>query len=326
MRRGFKQQPQLGKYISVMLLSLACLLSVGFVDLSYTLLLQSGLGGGSQQTEEQEGAAISKLCEFLFGIDPFDLSGVLEKGLPFSITARVSAEAARSRGTSEQPIERNLTIDELQWAEALANKPVEVAFYHTHNAETYIPEHGKSKIEGKNGGITLVGEEIAGTLTDQGVRVVHDLTIHDYPDFPTSYIKSKTTVNGLLTDYPDLKMLIDLHRDAGVPKKQTVTIDGKESALLLFIVGNSQYVSNPHWRENYALARQVANRLQERYPGIVKDVRLQSGGYNQNISPNVLLIEVGSDKNTFDEALIAGRCLGEVLAELIHEQNEKNDL
>lgn len=326
MHRGFKRQPQLGKYVSVLLLSLACLLSVGFVDLSYTMLLQSGLGGGgSQQTEEQEGAAISIICEFLFGIDPFDLSGVLQKGLPYSISAQVSAETS-SRGTWEQPAEKNLSIDESQWAEALANKPVEVAFYHTHNAETYIPEHGKSKVEGKNGGITLVGEEVAATLTEQGVRVVHDLTIHDYPDFPTSYIKSKDTVNSLLADYPDLKMLIDLHRDAGVSQKQTVTIDGKESALLLFIVGNSQYVSNPHWKENYALARQVANRLQERYPGIVKDVRLQSGGYNQNISPNVLLIEVGSDKNTLDEALIAGRCLGEVLAELTLEQNEKSDL
>lgn len=325
MYRRFKQKPQLGKYISVMLLALVCLLSVGFVDLSYTLLLQSGLGGAGQQTEEQEGAAVSKICEFVFGIDPFDLSGVLEKGLPFSITARVPAEAS-SRGTSEQPAEKNLTIHESQWAEALANKPVEVALYHTHNAETYIPEHGKSKVEGNNGGITLVGEEIAGTLTEQGVRVVHDLTIHDYPDFPTSYIKSKTTANDLLGDYPDLKMLIDLHRDAGIPKKQTVTIDGKESALLLFVVGNGQYVSNPHWRENYALARQIANRLQERYPGIVKDVRLKSGGYNQNLSPNVLLVEVGSEKNTLDEALIAGRCLGEVLAELINEKHEKNDV
>lgn len=171
-----------------------------------------------------------------------------------------------------------------------------------------------------------MGEEIAGVLAEQGVRVVHDLTIHDYPDFPTSYIKSKATVNGLLGDYPDIKMLIDLHRDAGIPKKQTVTIDGEQSALLLFVVGNGQYVSNPHWRENYALARQVANRLQEKYPGIVKDVRLKSGGYNQNLSPNVLLVEVGSDKNTLDEALIAGRCLGEVLAELINEKHEKNDV
>jgi stage II sporulation protein P len=325
MHRRFKQKPQLGKCISVMLLVLVCLLSVGFVDFSYTLLLQSGLGGVGQQTEEQERGEVSKICEFLFGIDPFDPSGVLEKGLPFSITARVP-EAVCSRGTSEQPAEKNLTIDKSQWAEALANKPVEVALYHTHNAETYIPENGKSKVEGKNGGITLVGEEIAGVLAEQGVRVVHDLTIHDYPDFPTSYIKSKATVNGLLGDYPDLKMLIDLHRDAGIPKKQTVTIDGEQSALLLFVVGNGQYVSNPHWRENYALARQVANRLQEKYPGIVKDVRLKSGGYNQNLSPNVLLVEVGSDKNTLDEALIAGRCLGEVLAELINEKHEKNDV
>lgn len=120
MHRRFKQKPQLGKCISVMLLVLVCLLSVGFVDFSYTLLLQSGLGGVGQQTEEQERGEVSKICEFLFGIDPFDPSGVLEKGLPFSITARVP-EAVCSRGTSEQPAEKNLTIDKSQWAEALAS-------------------------------------------------------------------------------------------------------------------------------------------------------------------------------------------------------------
>jgi stage II sporulation protein P len=49
---------------------------------------------------------------------------------------------------------------------------------------------------------------------------------------------------------------------------------------------------------------------------------LKDGSYNQNLSPKAVLIEVGSDKNTLDECLIAAHCLGEVLAELIQEKNE----
>jgi len=87
-------------------------------------------------------------------------------------------------------------------------------------------------------------------------------------------------------------------------------------------MGNGQRIPNPHWRENYAFARQIANRLDEKYPGLVKAVRLKDGCYNQNLSPKVVLIEVGSDKNTLEEALAAARSLGEVLAELILETND----
>jgi stage II sporulation protein P len=182
--------------------------------------------------------------------------------------------------------------------------------------------HGRSKEEGKNSGITLAGEEIVKTLSQYGVRAVQDLTIHDYPDQPKSYIKSKVTAKRLLEENPDLKVLIDLHRDAGIAKKQTVTIGGREAAKLLFIMGNGQRIPNPHWQENYALARRIANRLNEKYPGLVKEVRLKDGNFNQNLSPRAILVEVGSDKNTLDEVLLAARCLGEVLAELIQEESD----
>ncbi|MGB4504903.1 MAG: stage II sporulation protein P [Syntrophaceticus sp.] len=319
MYRGFKQKPEIGQRVSVLLLSFVCLIGVGIGDFSYTKLLENGLGGGVRQSQER--SFIRTAFEFICGIDPLNLPGVLEKGLPYSVTRGRTATVS-SRGTEKQPVEKTLYIDDSFLEKELAKKPIEVAVYHTHNAETYIPFQGKSRDEGKNGGITLVGEEIVKTLSQHGVRAVQDLTIHDYPDHPTSYIKSKVTAKRLLEEYPDLKILIDLHRDAGIPKKQTVVIDGKEAAKLLFVIGNGQRISNPHWRENYALARQIANRLDEKYPGLVKAVRLKDGCYNQNLSPNAILVEVGSDKNTLDEALITGRCFAEVVAELIQEEDE----
>jgi stage II sporulation protein P len=317
MYRKFKQRPQLGQRISVLLLSFVCLVGVGIGDFSYTKLLESGLGGGVRKN--QESSFIRGAAKFLFGIDPQDLPGVLKKGLPYCVT---KGKTAMVSSAVKQPVEKTLFIDESFLKEEFAKKPIEVAIYHTHNAETYIPLHGKSRDEGKNGGITVVGEEIVKTLAQHRVRAVQDLTIHDYPDHPTSYIKSKVTAKRLLEEYPDLKILIDLHRDAGIAEKQTVIIDGKQAAKLLFVMGNGQRIPNPHWRENYALARQIANRLDEKYPGLVKAVRLKDGSYNQNLSPKAVLIEVGSDKNTLDECLIAAHCLGEVLSELIQEKNE----
>lgn len=318
-RKKFKQRPQLKQHISVLLLSFVCIIGVGFGEFSYTKLLETGLGGGI--SHGQKGSYISGALKLICGIDPLDPPGILEKGLPYSMT-RGRTAAVSSRGTVKQPVEKTLFIDESFLEKEMAKKPIEVAIYHTHNAETYIPLQGKSKDEGKNGGIALAGEEIVKTLSQHGIRAVQDLTIHDYPDHPTSYIKSKVTAKRLLNEYPDLKILIDLHRDAGIAKKQTVLIDGKESAKLLFVMGNGQRIPNPHWRENYAFARQIANRLDEKYPGLVKAVRLKDGCYNQNLSPKVVLIEVGSDKNTLEEALAAARSLGEVLAELILETND----
>ncbi len=315
LRNRFNEKPRLGQGFTVLLLSFFCLMGFGIGDISYTMLLQSELGG--RQSEE---ISLSReLCSFLCGIDPFDPAGVLQKGLPYSITAGRNAATSSSYPIEELPAESPLHLEKPALEEELAKKPVEVAIYHTHNAETYIPLDKKSKVQGKNGGITLVGEEIIKTLAENGVRGVQDLTIHDHPNFPRSYIESKKTASRLLNEHPELKVLIDLHRDAGIPKKQTTTVNGQESALIMFVIGNGQGIPNPHWRENLAFARKVANRLEEKYPGIVKAVRIKNGCYNQNLSPKAILVEIGSDKNTLEEALLAGRCLGEVLAEIIQE-------
>jgi hypothetical protein len=84
MYRKFKQRPQLGQRISVLLLSFVCLVGVGIGDFSYTKLLESGLGGGVRKN--QESSFIRGAAKFLFGIDPQDLPGVLKKGLPYCVT------------------------------------------------------------------------------------------------------------------------------------------------------------------------------------------------------------------------------------------------
>ncbi len=113
--------------------------------------------------------------------------------------------------------------------------------------------------------------------------------------------------------------MIDLHRDAGLPRKETVRVGGEDAARILIIVGNGERLPNPHWRENYAFAQLIACRLEEKYPGILKAVRLKDGRYNQHVFPGAVLVEIGSEKNTLQECLRAGRCLADVLVEIVEE-------
>ncbi len=317
-----------GRGLQLFLISVFCLFCWGMVKVSqfsfnlncpYTTLLAWGLG--NREAESGEPLFLSGALVYITGVDPRYLPGVLEKGLPAIPFEEDAVAAAFAGGASVGKEERPLQAPAAAGESGDASKqPVEVALYHTHNAETYIPLHGKSKVDGKNGGVGLAAEEMVKVLEKAGIKAVHDRTLHDYPDFPTSYIKSEATARRLVQENPALKALVDVHRDAGLSKRETVKVGGQEAARILLVVGNGERLPNPHWRENYAFAQEIANRLEEKYPGILKGVRLKPGRYNQHLSPRALLVEVGGDKNTPAEALGAARCFATVLAELIREE------
>ncbi len=254
----------------------------------------------------------------LAGIDPNYLPGILEHGLPASMESEEMAIAPNVSALGNE-VEHSLdTAGLARQLPDLSQKPVLVAIYHTHNAETYIPYQGQAKVEGQNGGVSLAGNEMVKVLAETGIRAVHDLTIHDYPDFPTSYIKSEPTARKLVQQNKELQALLDVHRDAGLPVKETVRVGNEDSARVMIVVGNGQRgLPDPNWRENYTFAQEVANRLQELHPGVLKKVMLMEGRYNQHVFPHAILVEVGSEKNTLDEVLVASRCFAEALAEVI---------
>jgi stage II sporulation protein P len=246
----------------------------------------------------------------------------LQKGLP--VFAQAKEAVATATDLQAGKIEEKAISEELlHVAEDLPEKPVEVVFYHTHNAETYVSLDGKGKVEGKNGGVSLAAAEMIKVLEEKDGRCVHDLTIHDYPDYDVSYINSEVTAKRLVEEYPDHKAIIDVHRDAGLERKEVVKVGEEASAKLLLIIGTGERLSNPHWRENYAFAQKIAQKMREDYPGVLKEVRLRPGRYNQHLSPRAVLVEVGSEKNTLDEALVAARCFSSALAAVLLEDAEQ---
>lgn len=117
-----------------------------------------------------------------------------------------------------------------------------------------------------------------------------------------SYQVSREFVSNILKQYPNLKLLIDLHRDAIPHDSSTLTIAGKNYAKVLFIVG----MNNPNYQANLNLATTLSNQINESYPKLSRGIMKKSGKtvnglYNQDLNANMILLELGANENTIDE-------------------------
>ena len=243
-------------------------------------------------------------------------------------------EEARFLTTEEKyelppPADGNLPEESLPPApselETPGNKHPLVAIYNSHNAESYQPSQGQAKIPGKNGGISQVAGVLADTLhQDYGIPVVRSTTIHDYPDFARSYINSEKTLQRLLAENPSVLTALDIHRDAGLPAAPVVEIDNQKVAQVLIIVGSDTRLEHPNWRQNEAFAHRLAKKMDALYPGLSRGVRVLEGRYNQHLHPRALLLEIGSDNNTLEEAERSARLVARALAAIIEDLQQEN--
>ena len=129
-----------------------------------------------------------------------------------------------------------------------------------------------------------------------------------------------------MKQYPTIRVVLDIHRDAIYPSddtrvKPTVVIDGKKAAQVMIIVGmkNTTSVPNSHVQENLAFGVRLQQYLHQEYTGLMRPVLLANARYNQQLTNGSLLIEIGSDANTIDEAVYAGELVGKGLAQVLRD-------
>lgn len=253
----------------------------------------------------------------------FDPEFLLRSELPFlprTKTAELS-ETALTEPTTAIPEK-----DASKSLQPPANQNM-VFIYHTHTGETYTLTDGMDRLDGKCGGVATVGAAIQEVLEkNYGLRVVHNTKIHD-KQYAVSYRESEKTVRNFLSDNSNAAVIIDIHRDAGRSRKNSlVKINGQQIAPLCFIVGSDSRQPFPNWKENYQFAGQLAGKLDEKHPGLCLGVRIGAGRYNQFLHPRSLLVEVGSASNSTEEAVAAARLFADVLGEeiLSMTKNEKD--
>jgi stage II sporulation protein P len=207
-----------------------------------------------------------------------------------------------------------------------------VLIYHSHNRESWVPELGiqnpdKAYDDKKN--ITLVGKRLAQNLQDLGIGAVDSSTDYtsqekDYK-FTYSYKYSAKTVREAFAANPGIQYVFDIHRDSQSRAKTTTTINGKDYAEVLFIIGQK----NPNWELNEKFATQIHERMEKKLPGISRGIWGKSAHdgnaeYNQSLSPHNILIEIGGPYNTIEECNRTVDLLARVIADLYFD-SEKVD-
>ena len=203
-----------------------------------------------------------------------------------------------------------------------------ILIVHTHTTESYTDsakttytasDSDRSTDETKN--MTTVGRALYDTLTARGINVIHDTTVHDYPAYNGSYNRAKSTIMKNLEKYPSIKIVFDVHRDGivradGTKVKVSCNVDGETAAQCMFVVGSNEELTHDKWLENMKLAVKIQNKANEMYPGFMRPINLRSERFNQQLSPGSLIIEVGSNGNTLNEAVYAAKLMGNVVATL----------
>ncbi|MGI5840224.1 MAG: stage II sporulation protein P [bacterium] len=197
-----------------------------------------------------------------------------------------------------------------------SDKP-DVIIYHTHTTESFQPSSGQDFTTDLNLTVAAVGEEMARTLKAMNVGVVHDKTVHDVPGRIGAYQRAESTIAALVRQYQDAAIVIDLHRDALPKETVTVTMNGQTYARISLQVGTDKIYSHPKWRENYEFARQLADEIDKLYPELLRGVPLREDRFNQHYHPQALLLEIGSNESTQQEAERTARLIAGVLAKFI---------
>ena len=221
---------------------------------------------------------------------------------------------------------RELVMEKLDW-DLTGDEPT-VLIYHTHAMESYTPQTGEDYTEevpfrtaDLDYNMVSIGTRLAELLENAGISVLHDTT-HDAASYNGSYASSRETVEKYLAQYPSIRLVLDIHRDAaedgsGHQVATTAeTAQGDTARLMLVLGSEAGGLYNPNWQENYALAVKLQAVLEQESPGLCRELHLTDQRYNQDLSPGALLIEVGAAGNSHDEALRAMTPLAEAIAAL----------
>ena len=215
----------------------------------------------------------------------------------------------------------------------LADEGPQVLIVHTHGSEAYTMdgtdiyvESDASRTTDGNYNVLRIGDEMQQVFEGMGLTVIHDRNLYDYPQYSGAYTRSCAGIQGWLEEYPSIKIVLDVHRDAligadGTVYKVVTDVDGEKTAQVMMVVGtDDQGQAHPYWTENLALAIRIQQRLEERWPALARPIALRSSRFNQQLTTGSLLVEVGSHGTTLQEALCGARLFaqaaGEVLLEL----------
>ncbi len=220
-----------------------------------------------------------------------------------------STMAGSNQLKAETFLSKDLTIK--KDSEDPESEGPQILIYHTHSQEGF----SDSVAGDPETSIVAVGEELSRILTqDYGYRTLHHTGEYDKKTRDDAYSRALPEIEEILRENPSIQVVIDLHRDE-VPKGTRLVqeIDGKPTARFMFFnglsrtkkTGNLDYLYNVYQEENLAFSFQLQLKAMEYYPGLTRKIYLKGYRYNMHLCPRSLLIELGAQNNTLEEAMNA---------------------
>lgn len=209
-------------------------------------------------------------------------------------------------------LEKNMTVSK-------DSTGPQILIFHTHSQEAFadsVPGDTATSIVG-------VGDHLAEILTDTyGYQVLHHTEGYDIETRNDAYAKALPGVEQVLADNPSIQVVIDLHRDEMEEGTRLVmNLDGRPTARFMFFnglsrtkkTGNITYLYNENLEDNLAFSFQMQKKAYEYYPGLTRKIYLKGYRYNMHLMPRYLLVELGAQNNTVEEAMNACDPLAHIL-------------
>lgn len=202
-----------------------------------------------------------------------------------------------------------------------------VLIIHTHATECYSPEGAAEYSEDTafrthdtSSNTVAVGDAAAEVLRENGIGTLHCTELFDGESYIDSYSRSAAAVAEYTAQYPTLRYVLDIHRDAVFSSDMTlvapVSPDG--AAQIMLVCGTDEMGADfPDWEENLSFALVLQSAAHTKYPGMMRNINLRSASFNEQLASRYLLVEVGSAGNTLESAKEAGRRFAEVFAGVI---------
>ena len=200
---------------------------------------------------------------------------------------RIENQRVVLRSTGEAVLPDVSWLDEREAALQVLSLNRKIALYCTHSDESYEPTDGTYS-DDERGSIYQIADALAVSLGDKGIETKVADTLH-HPHDAGAYRRSRQTAVMLLKSTPDA--IFDIHRD-GIPdpKEYETQIAGKDVSKIRLLVGRGN--QNVEANKDFALTvKAVADKV---YPGLIKDIYMGKGAFNQDLYPRSLLFECGT--------------------------------
>ena len=291
----------------------------------------SDSGTDTEDTDKQVSAGVGGLYDYDYSLVPDGCVPIIPMDL--SLSSYGSGYINNATGYSPNIMELLETPLKTDVGGGLMtnSKAPKVLIVHTHGTEAYSQDGALYQENGKEIGrssdtaenVVALGKIISDVLNRNGIPTAHCTVMHDSVQYKDSYARAEETIKRYLEEFPSISLVIDVHRDSivrssGEIVRPVAEIDGEAAAQVMCVVGSDWAGdSYDHWEDNLALALKLRELLNQEKENLCRPVFLKGNTYNQEIAPYSLLLEIGANGNSLEEACLSAELVAEKLCILI---------